>query len=122
MPPTAAPSISDAKICRRLLSYRPLQEFVRVLDRVRMRKKIAQSEPDFAIVRVLCERLRIIQLPGTNRAALRDELHRLFRVEFDAGLLHFAIRQEPDKRFIVKIDNLDSVAPRIAEITTKRRL
>ena len=66
----------DAKPCRWLLSYRPLQEFVCVIDRVRMREAIAQLEPDFSIVRVLSERLRIIQSPRTNRAALQDQLER----------------------------------------------
>jgi hypothetical protein len=112
----------DAKICRRVLRHRPLQEFMRVIGAIRLRKKIAQREPDFAIVRVLSERLRVVQPPVTNRASLQNELHRLFGVEFDAGFLDFAIRQEPDKRFIVKVHNLDAVAPRIAKIAAKRRL
>src|SRR2546430_7645794 len=49
-------------------------------------------------------------------------LHRLLRVEFNSRLLHFAIRQKPDKRFVVKIDNLDAIAPRIAKIAAERRL
>lgn len=36
--------------------------------------------------------------------------------------LDFAIRQKPDERFVVKIDNLNAVAPRIAKIAAKRRL
>src|SRR5439155_19020510 len=39
----------DAKNCGRLLNYLLLQEFVRIFDRVRMRKKIAQPEPDFRL-------------------------------------------------------------------------
>ena len=42
----------DANFHFRLFGYRSLQEFVRVLDRVRMRKEIAYRQPDFAIVRV----------------------------------------------------------------------
>src|SRR2546430_4508574 len=38
---------------------------------------------------------------------------RLFSVEPDPGFLHFAVRQEPDQGFIVKIDNLNAVDPRI---------
>jgi hypothetical protein len=85
-------------------------------------EKIAQRDPDFAIVRVLSERLPIIQSPRTNRASLQNELHRSFGVEFDAGFLDFAVRQKPDERFIVKIDNLDAVAPRIAKIAAERWL
>jgi hypothetical protein len=39
--------------------------------------------------------------------------------EFDAGFLHLAKRQQPDERFIVEIDDLDAVAPRIAEIAAE---
>jgi hypothetical protein len=42
--------------------------------------------------------------------------------ELNSGFLHFAIWQEPDQRFIVKIDNLDAVTPGIAEIAAERRL
>jgi hypothetical protein len=42
--------------------------------------------------------------------------------KFDSGPLHFAIRQEPDERFIVKIDNLDVVAPGIVKIAAEWRL
>jgi hypothetical protein len=50
----------DAKFRCRLFAYRSLQKFVRVLNRVRMRKKIAHREPDFPVIRMLRERLRII--------------------------------------------------------------
>jgi hypothetical protein len=86
-----------------------------------MWKEVAQPEPDFAIVRVPGQRLNIIQSPRPNRASLQDELHRLFPVEFYAGLLHFAVRQEPDKRFVVKIDNLDAIAPWIVKVAAERR-
>ena len=46
----------------------------------------------------------------------------LLLAEFDAGLLHFAVGQQPDERFIVKIDNLDAVAPGIVEVAAERRL
>jgi hypothetical protein len=82
----------NAKFRCRLFVYGSLQKFVRVLDCVWMREEIACREPDFAIVRVLHERFRIIPPPGTNRAALQDELHRLFGVEFNAGLLDLAVR------------------------------
>src|SRR5262249_17307069 len=42
----------NAKFHFRLFGYRSLQEFVRVLDCVRMREEIAYRQPDFAIVRV----------------------------------------------------------------------
>ena len=42
--------------------------------------------------------------------------------ELQAGFLHFAIRQQPNQRFIVKIDNLNAVAPGIVKVATKRRL
>src|SRR5204862_7971993 len=51
----------------------------------------------------------------------RTRMHQLLRVEFDARLLDFAVRQEPDKRFVVKIDNLDAIAPRVVKITAERR-
>src|SRR5438477_1596470 len=41
--------------------------------------------------------------------------------ELNSGFLHFAVRQQPDKRFVVKIDNLDTVAPWITEIAAERR-
>src|SRR5438045_8879718 len=41
----------------------------------------------------------------------RRRMHQLLRVEFDAGLLDFAVRQDPDTRVVVKIDNLDAIGP-----------
>src|SRR5437867_4514826 len=49
-------------------------------------------------------------------------MHRLLRVEFNARLLHLAVRQKPDQRFVVKIDHLDAIAPWIAKIAAERRL
>src|SRR5439155_10908302 len=49
-------------------------------------------------------------------------MHRLLRVEFDAHLLHFGIRQKPDQRFVMKIDNLDAIAPWIVKIAAEWRL
>ena len=43
-------------------------------------------------------------------------------VEFNAGLLDFRVGQKPDKGFIVKINNLDAIAPWIAKIAAERRL
>ena len=40
----------------------------------------------------------------------------------NARFLHFAIRQKPDQRFVVKIDNLNAVAPWISKVTAKWRL
>jgi hypothetical protein len=60
-----------------------------------MREKIAYRQPDFAIVRVRCQRFGIIQMPRANRASFKHELHRLLLVEFDARFLHLAIRQQP---------------------------
>ena len=41
--------------------------------------------------------------------------------EFDAGFLHFLVRQKPDERFIVQIDDLNPISPRVAKIAPKRR-
>src|SRR5262245_39464494 len=46
-----------------------------VVDRVRMRKKIAQRDPDFAIVRVSCQRFGIIYPPRANGALSQPDLH-----------------------------------------------
>ena len=43
-------------------------------------------------------------------------------VEFNAGLLDFRVGQKPDKGFIVKINNLDAIAPWIAKVAAERRL
>jgi len=72
IPPTALLSTSIQK--KSLFAYRSPLELVRILHCVRIREEIAQSEPDLAIVRVLCERLRIIQPPGTDGASLQNEL------------------------------------------------
>jgi hypothetical protein len=66
----------NAKFRCRLFAYRSTQEFVRIVDRVRMRKNIAQAEPDLATVGVLRQPLRVIQSSRTNRAALQNEPHR----------------------------------------------
>src|SRR5437667_7665690 len=42
--------------------------------------------------------------------------------ELDPRFLHLAVRKKPNERFIVKIDNLDAVAPPIAKIAAERRL
>ena len=111
----------DAKICHGLLRRGAAQEFLRVLDCIRMRKQIAQPKPNAPVVCVLCEGRRIIGTPCANRAPFESELHYSAFVEFDPGLLHFTVRQEPDQRFIVKIDNLNAVAPRVTEIAAERR-
>jgi hypothetical protein len=99
-----------------------LQEFMRVLDRVRMWKGIPQSKPDFAVVCVLCQRFSIIQPPRANQALFQNELHRSLTIEFDTRFLHFAVRQQPDERFVVEVDYLDTIAPWIVKIATKRWL
>src|SRR5207302_8609046 len=69
--------------------------------------------------RFLPEHARLIKLfPQILKqpAAMRYQ----FGSEFYSGLLHFAIWQKPDQRFIMKIDNLDAIAPRIAKIASKR--
>ncbi len=111
----------NAKFRCRLFVYGSLQKFVSVLDRVRMRERSDSASQTFRLF-AFRQRLRIIQSPRTNGTSLQNELHRLFGAEFDAGLLDFAIRQKPDERFIVEIDNLDAVAPRIMKIAAKRRL
>jgi hypothetical protein len=70
----------NAKLHCRLFANCSLQEFVRVLDRVRMREEIAEAQPDFAIVRVSYQRLSIVQLPRTYRASFEHELHQLFAI------------------------------------------
>src|SRR5215510_8791529 len=60
----------NAKFHFRLFGHRSLQEFVRVLDRIRMREKIAYRQPDFAIVGVSGQRLSIVQSPRTNGTLL----------------------------------------------------
>src|SRR5882724_11071622 len=65
---------------------------------------------------------RIVRTPRANSASLENELHDSVFVEFDSGLLHFAVRQKPDQRFVVKIDHLDAVAPWVVEIAAERRL
>src|SRR5437773_2575685 len=69
----------------------------------------------------VCERGRIVRTPRANRASLENELHDSVFVEFDSGLLHFAVRQKPDQRFVVKIDNLNAVAPWVVEVAAERR-
>src|SRR5438067_3590173 len=113
---------SERKISCRLFGYRSLQEFVCVLDRVRMREEIAYRQPDFAIVRVACYRLAIIEPPRAYRASFEHELHRLLVIELDTRFLHFAIRQQPHKRFVMKIDHLNPITPGIAKVAAERRL
>jgi hypothetical protein len=66
-PPDSAAVDLDTKIRCRQFAYRSPQEFVRILDRVRMRESVAQRAPDFAIVRVPGERLGIMQSPRSDR-------------------------------------------------------
>jgi hypothetical protein len=70
----------NAKFHFRLFGYRSLQEFVRVLDRIRMREPIAYRQPDFAIVRVSGYGFGVIQPPRANRASFEHELHRLLAI------------------------------------------
>jgi hypothetical protein len=70
----------DAKFHFRLLAYGSLQEFVRVLNRLRMREEIAYRQPDFAAVRVPCQRFSIIQPPRANGASFEHERHRLLAI------------------------------------------
>jgi hypothetical protein len=87
----------DAKFYCRLFAYGSLQEFVCVLDCVRMRKEIAYRQPDLAIVRVACYRSGIIEPPRAYRASFEHERHRLLAIELDTRFLHLAVRQQPDK-------------------------
>src|ERR1043165_6186032 len=52
---------------------------------------------------------------------MNEIIAKLSAVEFNAGLLHFPVGQEPDQRFIVEIDHLDTIAPGIVEVASKRR-
>ena len=85
----------DTKLHFRLFAYGSLQEFVCVLDRVRMREEIAYPQPDLAIVRVACYRLGIIEPPRAYRASFEHELDRLLAIELDTRFLHLAIGQQP---------------------------
>jgi hypothetical protein len=85
----------NAKFHCQPFAYGSLQEFVRVLDRVRMREKIAYRQLDFAIVRVPCQRFSIIQSPLANGASLEHELHRLLAIELNTRFLHLTVRQQP---------------------------
>jgi hypothetical protein len=40
--------------------------------------------------------------------------------ERDTRLLHLAIGEQPDERFIVQIDDLDAIPPRVTEVAAKR--
>jgi hypothetical protein len=62
-----------------LVAYRLLQELVRVGDRVRMREEIAQPAPDFAIVRVLRQRSRVIQSPNESCIASKQAASIIWR-------------------------------------------
>ena len=65
------------------------------------------------------ERIKLFRLTGKAPTEIFPELGLQF--EINSGFLYFVIRQKPDQRFIVKIDNLNAIAPRIAEIAAKRR-
>jgi hypothetical protein len=69
----------NAKFHFRLFAYGSVQEFVRVLDRVRMREQIAYLKPDLAIVRVAYYRLGIIEPPRAYWASFEHELHWFLR-------------------------------------------
>jgi hypothetical protein len=92
----SAPNL-NAKFHFRLFAYGQLQEFVRVLDRVRMREEIAYPQPDLEIVRVARYRLGIIEPPRAYRASFEHELYRLLAFELDTRFLHLAVGQQPDK-------------------------
>jgi hypothetical protein len=66
----------NSKFHFRLFAYGSLQEFVRVLDRVWMREQIAYRQPDFAVVRVPCQRLSVARPPRANGAPFEQKLHR----------------------------------------------
>jgi len=65
----------NAKFHFRLFGHRSLQEFVRVLNHIRIREKIAYRQPDFAIVGVSCQRLSIVQPPRTHGASFKRKFH-----------------------------------------------
>jgi hypothetical protein len=92
---------------------------MRVVDRVWMRKRFAHCQPDFPIIRVPGDRFGIIQPPQADGASFKDKPHRLLAVEFNAGFLHFPVRQQPHKRFIVEIDHLNAISPWIAKIAAE---
>src|ERR1044072_4769043 len=57
----------------------------------------------------------------TAAFAMIDDWLRPALIESNAGLLYFAIWQQPDERFVVKVDNLDAIAPRVPEVAAKWR-
>ena len=87
----------NTKFHFRLFAYGSLQEFVCVLDRVRMREEIAYPQPDLAIVRVLATDSASSSRHGriVHRSSTSCIDYSLF--ELDTRFLHLAIRQQPDK-------------------------
>ena len=65
----------DAKADGGLHAQGALQKFIRVVDRVGMRKQVAQPKPDFTIIRILRQGRRVVRAPVTNRAAFELERH-----------------------------------------------
>src|SRR5437868_8636678 len=69
------------------------------------------------------------RLPGTSNQRcsvsdfkplmLRPQILRLFKPE--PGLLEFLIGKQPDEGLVVKINDLDAIAPRIAKVAAERR-
>jgi hypothetical protein len=74
----------DTKICRWLCGCCAPQEFMCILDRIWVRKQIAQPEPDTAVVSMFRQRRCVIQAPVANRAPFECELHGVKRnIEID---------------------------------------
>ena len=68
----------------------------------------------------VCERPSVIETPVANRAMLERALHASVFGEFNSGLLDFAVRKQPNDRFIMKIDDLDASGP-YGPVHTKRQ-
>src|SRR5439155_4838422 len=109
----------DTKICHGLLHCCAAQEFICVVDRMGAGTNRAGQAR-----RGDC--LHASRATPHHRDATREWCTARARVDqsvlgkFNSGFLHFAIWQEPDQRFVVKIDHLYAVAPRVAKIAPER--
>src|SRR6266436_10073511 len=73
----------DAELSCWLLGHGDAQEFMRIVDGVRMRKKIAQAEPNAAIVRMFGERFGVVQAifrSEEHTSELQSRLHLVCRL------------------------------------------
>src|SRR6266550_2626434 len=120
IPPTAAPSISMQKIvadCSAIFFCKNSWASSIVYGCGKRSRRPSQT---FRLLACFAS-----ESPSSSRHGRMVQLLRTrcidYLVELNAGLLDLAVRQEPDKRFVMKIDNLDAIAPEVVKITTERR-